>query len=64
MWKKDNFKIGVSEDEATYDLVIGALPLASVYYKDFSVNFAYVPSVSYEQIESVDFFVVYFRLKL
>jgi hypothetical protein len=64
MWKKDNFKVGVSEENAEYDLVIGAAPLASAYYKDFSVNFAYVPSVSYEQIESVGFLVVYFGWRL
>lgn len=64
MWKKDNYKVGVSEDNAEYDLVIGAAPLASVYYKDFSMNFAYVPSISYEQIESVGFLVVYFGWKL
>lgn len=64
MWKKDNFKVGVSEDNAEYDIVIGAAPLASVYYKDLSVNFAYVPSVSYEQIDSVGFLVVYFGWRL
>lgn len=60
MWKKDTFKAGVSEDEAKYDLVIGAAPLGSFYYKDLSVNFAYVPSVSYENVQTVGFAIVYF----
>jgi hypothetical protein len=64
MWKKDNFKTGVSEDDAQYDLVIGAAPLTSVYYKDLSVNFAYVPSISYKQIDSVGFIILYFGWRL
>jgi len=63
-WKKNNFKAGVSEDEGEYSLMIGAAPLSSFYYKDFSVNFAYVPSASYEQKENVGFLIVYFGWRL
>jgi hypothetical protein len=63
MWKKDVFKVGVSRDNAEYDLVYGAAPLASIYYKRVSVNFAYVPSVSYEQIDKVGFLIMYFGWK-
>lgn len=63
MWKKDNFKKGVSEEEAEYDLLFGAAPLSSVYYKNFNVNFAYVPTISHDNIKTVGFAIMYFGWK-
>lgn len=60
MFKKDNYKSGVSESEAEYDFVMGAAPVSSLYYKDFSVNFAYVPTFSYNSIDTVGFLIIYF----
>lgn len=60
MYKKDNFKKNVSKEDAKYDLLVGAAPLSSLYYKDFSVNIAYVPSVSFMDFDTVGFVLVYF----
>lgn len=60
MLKKDNYKKGVSPEEAQYDFLVGAAPLSSLYYKDFSANFAYVPSVSFGDLNAVGFLIVYF----
>jgi len=63
MLKKDNFKKGVTKEEAEYDWLVGAAPLSSLYYKDFSMNFAYVPSVSFGDLDTVGFVIVYFGWK-
>jgi len=60
MYKKDNYKNNVYNDNAEYDLILGAAPLSSLYYKDFSVNMAYVPSASFMGIDTIGFVVVYF----
>lgn len=64
MYKKDAYKIGMTQDNAEYDFLYGAAPLASLYYDRLTVNFAYVPSVSYEQIDTVGFLIVYFGWKI
>jgi len=63
MLKKDNFKVGVTNDEAEYDLLVGAAPLSSLYYKDLSVNLAYVPPVSFGDLDIVGFVIMYFGWK-
>jgi hypothetical protein len=60
MYKKDNYKNNVSKEKAEYDFIGGLAPLGSLYYNDFSVNFAYVPSFSYKELEVVGFAIVYF----
>lgn len=66
MYKKNNYKRNVSEEEAKYELVFGAAPLASLYYKRLSVNFAYVPSFSYDKynMDIIGFAIMYFGWKL
>jgi Antimicrobial peptide resistance and lipid A acylation protein PagP len=64
MWKKDTYKKGVSSDEARYALSPGMAAMTSIYYKKFSVNFAYVPSVETGNIDVVGFVIVYFGWKL
>ncbi len=60
MWKKDNYKTNVPPEEAKYALLFGAAPMASLYYKSLSVNFAYVPSFSFKNIDTVGFGILYF----
>ena len=64
MWKKDTFKKGVSVQKAKYDLLLGVAPLSSLYYKDLSVNFAYVPTLSYKRVDTIGFAIVYFGWKI
>ena len=64
MWKKDTFKRDVSEEDAKYDFLLGLAPLSSLYYRDFSVNFAYVPTLSHNSIDTIGFAIVYFGWKL
>ncbi len=63
MVKKDNYKTDVLPEDAAYDLLGGVAPLSSFYYKDFSVNTAYVPSFTHGKIENVGFLIVYFGWK-
>jgi len=60
MYKKDNYKNNVYKEDADYDLFVGAAPSSSLYYKDFSVSIAYVPSASFMNIDTVGFAIVYF----
>lgn len=60
MYKKDNYKDGVTKENAEYDFMAGMAPLSSFYYKDFSVNAAYVPTFDYKDIHNVGFLIVYF----
>lgn len=63
MYKKDNYKNDVPPKTAEYDFLIGAAPMASLYYKDVSVSAAYVPSFSHDDIETTGFLIVYFTWK-
>jgi len=63
MYKKDNFKKDVPPRTSKYDFIVGAAPVASLYYKDVSISAAYVPSFSHEDIETTGFLIVYFGWK-
>jgi len=60
MWKDELFRENISDEESQYILVFGAAPLASLYYKSLCVNFAYIPTLTYKNINPVGFGIVYF----
>jgi len=64
MWKKDTYKDNITSDEAEYGLVPGIAPQAAFYYKNFSVNFAYIPTIKMGSIDMIGFGIVYFGWKL
>jgi hypothetical protein len=64
-WKKDayNFRPN-SPNDGDYELLPGAAPLASLYYKDVSINLTYIPSIEYGNLNIVGFAFVYFSWKI
>jgi len=64
MYKEENYRLQPEGGEVGYGFIPGAAPLASIYYKDFDVNVAYVPSFKYEEIATTGFMIVYFGWKL
>ena len=60
MYKDEIFRKNISDEQSAYILVFGAAPLASLYYKSLSVNFAYIPTVAYKDFNPSGFGIVYF----
>jgi len=60
MYKKETYLVGIDPDEAGYGFIFGAAPLSAIYYKDVNINFAYVPSFSYKDINVIGFVITYF----
>ncbi len=63
-YKKDAYnKRPFQPDDGDYIFIPGAAPLAGLYYKDFSVNLTYIPTISSGDVQTVGFAFVYFTWK-
>ncbi len=60
MIKKDTISPTTLGSDPQYILIPGAAPLSSIYYKDLTLNFAYVPTIKDPQINITGFLIVYF----
>ncbi|MCI0500255.1 MAG: hypothetical protein L0Y61_00730, partial [Epsilonproteobacteria bacterium] len=53
----------LSRDDGDYGFTGGIGPTVTFYYEKLSVNFVYVPSFSYKDIETTGFLFTYFGYK-
>lgn len=60
MAKRETYLKNYSSIKPDYGIIPGAAPLAIFTYKKMTLNFAYVPTVSVGNIESIGFGIVYF----
>ena len=63
-WKKIYEEgVALNRDGGGYGIMGGAGPVAVFYYKKFSVNFIYVPGITYKELETTGFLYTYFGFK-
>ncbi|MEA3456000.1 MAG: hypothetical protein U9R26_05805 [Campylobacterota bacterium] len=53
----------LDRNDGHYGIMGGAGPVAMLYYKKFSVNFIYVPGITYKELETTGFLFTYFGFK-
>jgi hypothetical protein len=63
-WKKIYDNNDLSRDDGKYGLTGGIAPAVMLYYQNFSINFMYVPSIKFKNIDITGFLFVYFSYKI